>query len=395
MYISNASADQYGIRRKMFMFGYNYINLMKHIVIDARIRRASTGRPIDRLVEYLQDIDHEHRYTILVEPDDPWVMRNKNFTTLPCPYPQFSISPLHQLGFAWQLYHLKPDLVHFTMTQQPLLYFGNIVTMTHDTTMYHFVRRGTTPLPLYKLKMGLYKFLVWWSHKKSKKIIVPTHTVANEFAELQPFTKGKTVVINEASEAVTAAHPRRPKAVGEHDEFIMYVGTAFPHKNLEMQVKAFEILHQRHPKLKLVLVGKREKHYEELAEKVAKSPAAANIIITDFLPDEETTWLYAHTKAYVFTSLSEGWGLPPLEAMSNGAPVASSNASVLPEVYGDAAHYFDARNPQDVAKKVEEVIENSELRTSLIKKGYQQIKKYSWAKWAREHLDVYTSLLKN
>ena len=121
----------------------------KHIVIDARIRRSTTGRYTDRLIEHLQKIDSFHRYTILVQPDDPWQPKAKNFTSLPCPYPQFSLNPLHQLGFAWQLYRLKPDLVHFTMTQQPLLYFGAIVTTTHDTTMYYFVRRGSTPMLLY------------------------------------------------------------------------------------------------------------------------------------------------------------------------------------------------------------------------------------------------------
>src|SRR5882672_12265482 len=105
-----------------------------HIVIDARIRRSSTGRPIDRLVEQLQDLDHANRYTILVQPDDDWHMRAGNFQTVPCPFAQFSFNPLDQIKFAWQLYRLRPDLVHFTMTQQPLLYFGNIVTMTHDLT---------------------------------------------------------------------------------------------------------------------------------------------------------------------------------------------------------------------------------------------------------------------
>ncbi len=367
--------------------------MSKHIVIDARIRRASTGRPIDRLVEYLQDIDHGNRYTILVQPDDPWKMHSPAFTPLPCPYPQFSLNPLHQLAFALQLYRLKPDLVHFTMTQQPLLYFGTIVTMTHDTTMYHFVRRGTMSLPIYKLKLGLYKFLVWWSHKKSRTIITPTKTVANEFAALQPFTKKKTVVINEATEPITAHHPKKPQAVEATDSFIMYLGTAFPHKNLETLVRAFELLHPKHPSLKLVLVGKREKHYEELAQKAAKSPAAANIIITGFLPDEETTWLYAHTKAYVFSSLSEGWGLPPLEAMANGAPVACSNASVMPEVYGNAAHYFDPLDPTDTAEKIDDVLTDTQLRNQLIQNGYAQIKKYSWQKMAQETLTVYEDLL--
>jgi len=364
-----------------------------HIVIDARIRRASTGRPIDRLVEYLQDIDHRNNYTILVQPDDTWEMHSPNFKTVPCKYAQFSLNPFEQLGFARQLYQLKPDLVHFTMTQQPLLYFGNIITMTHDTTMYNFIRRGDTPAALFAIKMALYKFLVWWSHRKSKKIVVPTNTVAKEFIERQPFTKDKLVVINEAAEPASAFEPKRPSAVQEDDQFIMYVGTAFPHKNLPMLVRAFELLHKQNPQLKLVFVGKREKHYDELAALIEKSPARDSIIITGFVSDEELSWLYAHTRAYVFASLSEGWGLPPLEAMAHGAPVISSDASVMPEVYGDAAYYFDPRDSQDMAAKINDVLQDNLLRSKLIQNGYEQLKKYSWTKWAQENLDVYEEVL--
>lgn len=366
----------------------------KHIVIDARIRRASTGRPVDRLLEYLQELDHTNRYTILLQPDDPWKPRAGNFTPLPCPFPQFSFSPLTELKFASLIYKLKPDLVHFTMTQQPLLYFGNIVTMTHDTTMYHFYRRGNTPLWLYKIKLEFYRFLVWWSHRKSRKIIVPTNTVAKELAALQPSARNKLVVINEAAEPASSYIPKRPNAISEHDEFIMYVGTAFPHKNLPMLIKAFELLLQSHPKLKLVLAGKREKHYDELAEQIAQSPAAKSVIMTGFISDEELAWLFQHTRAYVFVSLSEGWGLPPLEAMANGAPVVSSGASVMPEVYGNAAHYCNPHKPEDICNKVAEVITNDDLRQDLIKKGYAQLKKYSWEKWAREHINLYAYLLK-
>lgn len=369
------------------------MNSRKHIVIDARIRRASTGRPVDRLLEYLQDLDHTNRYTILIQPDDPWQPRAGNFTALPCPFPQFSFNPLTEIKFARFIYNLKPDLVHFTMTQQPLLYFGNIVTMTHDTTMYHFYRRGNTPLWFYKIKMGFYRFLVWWSHRKSRKIVVPTNTVAKEIASLHPFTRNKLIVINEAAEPASSYAPKRPVAVGEHDDFIMYVGTAFPHKNLPILVKAFELLHQRHPKLKLVFAGKREKHYDELEQQIKQSPAASNIILTGFVSDEELAWLFQHTRAYVFVSLSEGWGLPPLEAMANGAPVVSSDSSVMPEVYGDAAYYCNPRSAEDISKKVDEVITNDTLRQSLIKKGYKQLKKYSWEKWTREHVELYTDLL--
>lgn len=362
-----------------------------HIVIDARIRRASTGRPIHWLVESLQDIDHVNRYTILVEPDDDWQMHSPAFTTLPCPYPQFSLNPLHQFGFAWQLYTLKPDLVHFTMTQQPLLYFGRIVTMTHDTTMYHFVRRGRTPLPVYKLKMGLYRFLVWWSHRKSNRIIVPARTVAEEFMQLQPFTKKKLVVTYEA-----VGVPPKVKSIplqGLSGDFILYVGTAFPHKNLQKLVEAFDILHAKQPHLQLVFAGKKESHYEELERFIAGRPSAANITIAGFVPDGTLRWLMEHCGAYVFPSLSEGFGLPPLDAMTYGAPVVSSKASVMPEIYGDAAHYCDPYSAEDIAAKVHDVLNDPKLRTRLIEAGAEQVKKYSWIKMAKETLDVYQDVL--
>lgn len=363
----------------------------KHIVIDARIRRSSTGRYVMQLLEHLQNIDDFHRYTILLQPDDPWKPKKANFHPLPCSFPQFSFNPLHEIRFSMMLYRLKPDLVHFSMTQQPLLYFGNIVTTTHDLTMFQFVRRGTTPAPIFWLKIRLYRFLMWWGHRKSKRIIVPTHTVAKEMAEFQPFTKKKLVVTYEAAGLSNHVTARKPKGVD--GDFLFYVGTAFPHKNLESLVAAFDILHKRHPKLQLVLTGKTEKHYLELAEKAKAHPSAKNIIFTGFVPDEEVKWLTGHATCYVFTSLAEGWGIPPLDAMVNGTPVACSKTSVMPEVYGDAAHYFDPKDPKDIAEKVNEVLVRPQLREKLVKAGHEQVKKYSWAKMAEETLTIYKATL--
>ena len=362
-----------------------------HIVIDGRIRRSSTGRYVDRLIEHLQTVDSYHTYTILLQPDDPWRPKSSNFRVAPCPFPQFSLNPLHQIKFAKQLYTLKPDLVHFTMTQQPLFYFGKIVTTTHDTTMYSFVRRGSTPLPLYKIKMALYRFLVWFSHRKSRRIIVPTQTVGQEFVQIQPFVKKKLVVTYESSEPPLPMKAEKPKDVD--GDFILYVGTAFPHKNLPKLIEAFNIIRKQHPALKLVLAGKREKHYDELQLWAFDRPSYNNIIFTGFVSDAELKWLYQHCKAYVFASLSEGFGLPPLEAMAHGAPVVSSNASVMPEVYGDAAYYCDPHSSKDIAGKVHEVITNAKLRDQLIKNGHEQLKKYSWRTMAEETMTVYKAVL--
>jgi glycosyltransferase involved in cell wall biosynthesis len=365
--------------------------MTKHIVIDARVRRSSTGRPIDELVNHLQDIDHQNRYTILVQPDDDWKMRSPNFTTLPCPFPQFSLNPLHELRFAWLLYRLKPDLVHFGMTQQPLLYFGNIVTYTHDLTMLYHVRRGGTAAVVYWLKMILYRFQMWWAHRKSKKIITFANMTARDIAKLHPFTKDKLAVTYEAAGVAADLVPQKPK----HDfgEYIMYQGTAFPHKNLTKLIEAFDIVHEHYPKLNLVLVGKTEKHYVELAEEAKKHASSANIIFAGFLPDPQSKWTFEHAKLYVTPSLMEGAGLTPLEAMASGTPVVSSNASMMPEFYGQGALYCNPYDAQDIAAKISMVLDDAQLRKDLIAKGAQQVKKYSWAKMAQETLAVYQDLL--
>jgi glycosyltransferase involved in cell wall biosynthesis len=364
-----------------------------HIVIDARIRRASTGRYVDRLLDHLQNIDHIHHYTILLAPDDTWLPHSPNFRPLPCPFPQFSFNPLDQIRFTRQLRKLNPDLVHFTMTQQPVPYLGRIVTTTHDLTMFRFVRRGTTPVPVFALKMGLYRFLVRWSHFKSDRIIVPTNFVAQDLIDYQPSTKKRIVVTYEASEPPLAATGKRPAAVEAHNNFLLYVGTAFPHKNLQRLVEAFDILHRDRPNLKLVLTGKHDIHRQELADFAKRFPSAKNIIFTGFVSDEELKWLYEHCAAYTFASLSEGFGLPPLEAMTYHAPVVASNASCIPEVCGDAAHYFDGLKPHDMAQKIAEVLDDTKLRAQLIKNGTQQVKKYSWERMAEETLIVYKAVL--
>ena len=165
-----------------------------HIVIDARIRRSSTGRYTDRLVEHLQKIDHNNQYTILVQPDDPWKLVASNFTCVHCPFPQFSFNPINDIRFSMLLRRFKPDLVHFSMTQQPVSYLGTIVTTTMDLTMLRFTRPGKSPLPIFWAKMAGYRFLFWAAHRKSRAIITLTNFVKKDLIAYHPFTKKKISV---------------------------------------------------------------------------------------------------------------------------------------------------------------------------------------------------------
>lgn len=364
----------------------------KHIVIDARIRQASTGRPVARLLEHLQEIDTEHRYTILLHKGDEWKPTNRNFSSAVTRFSNFSFNPLNQIFFAWQLYRLMADLVYFTLTpQQPFFYFKPFITLTHDLVMLKFARAGRLPEWVHAVRMKGYRLLLWDAHRRAKHVIVPTQYVADAVNKYHLRTNRKTTVMHEASEPILQNKEQMPENPPE--KFIMYTGSAFPHKNLERLITTFSVLKEQNPDLKLVLVGKREYHSKSLERWAKKQPYFDDILFTGFIPDEELKWYYQHARAYVFPSLNEGFGLPGLEAMVQGCPVVSSNFTCLPEVYGDAAHYFNPEDIQDMAEKINEVISSEPLRKKLIDKGYENAKRFSWRRFASQHLALFEKLL--
>lgn len=366
----------------------SYDEDMKHVVIDARGRQSSTGRYVDRLMGHLQQLDTENRYTVLLEPGDHWEPHAENWSTKKCAYKRFSFNPLDLITFGLFIKKLKPDLVHFSMTpQEPAWPVGPRVTTTHDLTMLRFTRPGKHSRLVHGIRMIGYRFLFWYSHRAAREIIVPTQFVADDLAKLHPFAQNKITVTHEASEPPLGVKAEQPQKV--HRPFIMHVGSPFPHKNIERLVEAFTILKENHPKLQLVLPGKKEQYFDKLEALIETHPYRGDIIIPGFVSDEELEWLYRNAEAYVLPSLSEGFGLPGLEAMAHGCPLVSSNATCLPEVYGDAAHYFDPESPDAIAKSIDEVISSEKQRKDLIQKGYIQLKKYSWNKMAAQTLEVY------
>jgi glycosyltransferase involved in cell wall biosynthesis len=365
----------------------------KHIVIDARIRRSSTGRYVDRLLEHLQDIDTTTNYTVLLQPDDPWEPKSPNFVTRTCPFAQFSLNPLDQIRFARMLYGLRADLVHFPMNQQPLFYFGPVVTTTMDFTFLRFPRRQNDSKPVFWIKMAGYRFLFWYSNKKSKHILTITNYVKNELESTYKFTKGKITNTYCAAEPALASKAEQPKGVVKNDKFLFAVGTAFPHKNLQNLVLAHKLLQKKYPDLKLYMAGKKEYYYQELDTFIEQNTNTNMVRTLGFITDAELKWMYEHASVYVFPSFSEGFGLPALEAMVHGVPVASSNATCLPEVCGNAALYFDPHSPADMAKKIDQLLTDSKLRESMVQKGHKQVAKFSWRHMAQETLVVYKNAL--
>jgi glycosyltransferase involved in cell wall biosynthesis len=173
--------------------------------------------------------------------------------------------------------------------------------------------------------------------------------------------------------------------------YLLYVGNAYPHKNLEGLIKAYAEIEKEIKNLSLVLVGKEDYFYNRLKQ-LAKN-FSSNIIFPGFVPDSELAALYQNATAYVFASFYEGFGLPPLEAMAHGLPVVSSSKTCLPEVLGDAALYFNPDDKEDMKNKIKQIIQDEKLRENLRSRGYLQAKKYSWQECAEKTLGVYLNIL--
>ena len=362
---------------------------MAHIAIDARIINSTSGRYVERLLTYLQDTDHTNMYSVLVwEKDkDFWKPTNPNFSVLVADFDNYSLA--EQTKFLSFLKKLKPDLVHFCMPQQPILYKGKKVTTFHDLTLLKTYNSDKNWL-VFHIKQLVGRFVFKSVAHENNHLIAISEFTKKELFQYTDATEEDVTVIYESTDVASGAS--KPYKL-PYKKYILYVGQQSDYKNVKRLGDAHQKLLKTYPDLGLVLVGK--KNASALAnEEYFTKRGYKNIIFTDFVEDTELNWLYSHATAYVFPSLMEGFGLPGLEAMAHGAPVISSNATCLPEIYGTAAHYFDPKNVDDIARAITEVLGNEKLQQKLAASGYEQIKKYSWKKMAEQTLNVYEDVLK-
>jgi glycosyltransferase involved in cell wall biosynthesis len=363
----------------------------KKIIIDARESGTSTGRYIDKLIEHLASLKPTYEIILLAKAHrlEYLSIIAPSFVIIETPFKEFTLG--EQLGFRRQIEDLNPDLVHFGMVQQPVLYGGRVVTTMHDLITTRF-RNPSKNIIVYTFKQQIYKWVNKKVARKSVRIITPTQFVKEDVADYTHVSPDKITVTYEAADFIVDSS--MPVENLEGKKFIMYLGRPTPHKNLTRLIDAFVIIQQTHPDLYLVLAGKKDNNYR-VHEARVKQQGISNIIFTDFISDAELRWMYENCQTYVFPSLSEGFGLPALEAMKHGAPVASSNASCLPEVYGDGAHYFDPLDPNDIAVKVTEVLDDKNLQAKLIKAGQTRANTYSWKRMAEQTLKIYEDTLKD
>ena len=362
---------------------------MKRLIIDARESGTSTGRYLDKLIEYMHKLQPRYEVILLIKPQRKTYLHQiaPGYKTIVTPYKEFGFG--EQLGFKKQIKKLKPDLVFFPMVQQPVRYKGKVVTTMQDLTTIRF-RNPAKNWLIFTIKQQVYKWVNKKVAKKSTLLIAPTQFVRQDVANYCRVDPAKITVTYESADKITAN--AEPIAALKGKSYLLYVGRPAANKNLPRLVDAYARLQKNNPGLKLVFAGKLDSEYQKLRD-YARGKVSGGILFTGFVSEGQLRWLYENAKVYVFPSLSEGFGLPGLEAMQYGLPVASSNATCLPEVYQKAAHYFNPFSSQHMATKVQQILDDPKLAAKLAANGRELLKHYSWDRMARQTVAVFDKAL--
>jgi glycosyltransferase involved in cell wall biosynthesis len=345
---------------------------------------------MQRLLHFIHAAQKVDEYHILVPGKslEKWKEKWPNFIFHEANQPPYSFS--EQLSLLWLLNTLRPNLTHFTMPQQPLFWYGKSVTTVHDTTLNNFDNVDINPM-VYKVKKRIFRLLLDTVLKRSQTILVPTEFVKRDLLNYsKKLRPGSVVVTLEAGDPID----QEPEVIEQLQgaEYLCFVGNAFPYKNVQRTIEAFAQLKISHPNLHLALAGKKDYFYEQ-HEAYVKEHGIEDVHFLGFISDGEKRWLYQNAIAMVTSSLSEGFCIPLLEAMYEGCPVVSSNASCLPEVAGDAAIYFDPHSTEDLANKLRHLLNTPSMTDLLRAKGYERVKQFSWKRMADQTLAVYKEVL--
>jgi len=393
------------------------------IGIDARFfgpKQKGLGRYVQRLIEELTEFSifnfqfSNYKFVIFLRKENfnDFQPSNPNFKKVLADWRWYTIA--EQLFMPFIIRREKVDLMHFPHFNVPVFCPTKFVVTIHDLVLKKFPTKRATTLnpPIYKIKELGYKVVLNWAVKRAQKIITPSNFTKNEILSYFKIKPEKIEVIYEGAPQPNfvlqnlAGEIRNPKSeilkkYNIEKPYILYVGNAYPHKNLEGLLRAYSLICankdanmcEYEGDVQLVLVGEMDYFYKRLKQLTIQQfnnlTTGKQVVFTGFVSDDELPELYKNAVLYVSPAFSEGFGLPALEAMNYGLPVAASGTGAQPEILGKAALYFKPEDIEDMAEKMSILLKNKNQRKDLIVRGYEQIKKYSWQKMAEEILKLY------
>lgn len=287
------------------------------------------------------------------------------------------------------------NLIHYPDYALPILCRRPCIVTIHDLAMYSSSNTYTKSQVITK------RFFMNFTVKKAHKFICISNFTAKEL------NKYYENIDTDKIEVIYNGIDYKPYKISQQDilvtknkfkinkPYILFVGTLSPSKNIHRLIKAFNNLKKQGYDYQLIIAGKKGWLYENLFQLVSKLKLDKEVIFTGYVSDSELEVLYNKCEFCSFISLYEGFGFPPLEAMARQKPVLVSNIASIPEVVGNAGLYCNPYSTSDITKKMIKLINDNNLKSSLIKRGVLRVKSFSWDKTANNTYKVYEKVLKD
>lgn len=370
------------------------------IGIDARMLGPGFGlaRYVQQLVLHLERIDTTNEYVVFMRKEnwDAYTPSSPRIKKVLADIAWYSVK--EQLFFSSLIAKEHIDIMHFPHWNVPFLYRGPYIVTIHDLTMFHFARPEATTLgPIqFFMKDRAHRLLLRWVVRRARHIITTSdwtkYDVHNSLSV--PLQKMTTIYQAPFLPSPIVDTPTVMQTYHLTVPYVLYVGAAYPHKNVERLLDAWKLYTDTYGRThRLVLAGKPNYFYDRLVQTHPLFGDSEKVTYLGFVSDEELPALYKNASLFVFPSLYEGFGLPPLEAMMQGTPVVASHTSCLPEILGEGALYVDPISPEHIAEGIARVLHDDDVRFLLKQQGREEVKKYSWQRLAEQSLALYRAVV--
>ncbi len=365
------------------------------IGIDARMLGPGFGlaRYVQQLVIHLEQQATTHEYVLFMRQDnwDEFIPTSSQYTKVLADIPWYSLE--EQVAFSSIIKQHHLDLMHFPHWNVPYMYTDPYIVTIHDLTMFHFPRPEATTKGKVEffLKDQAHRALLKRIVKKAQHIITASEWTKQDMHRALAAPLERMTTIYQAPFTVSDPQIFSPRTHQITQPYVLYVGAAYPHKNLDCLVAAWAQYVEKHGQThQLVLAGKRNYFYDRLLALCEERYGDIGIRAIGFVPDNQLASLYKQAALFVYPSLYEGFGLPPLEAMQQGTPVIAAQSSCLPEVLGEGVYYVDPSSSTHMADAISRVLQDEELQFQLKQQGRAEVTKYSWESLARQTVQLYT-----
>jgi glycosyltransferase involved in cell wall biosynthesis len=366
---------------------------MEKIGIDARkVSDYGIGTHIRNLLINLSELDKEREYFIFCSQEDAHLLKNlgENFHIIIDNSTKYSL--LEHISLSWKIKKLKLELFHEPHYVLPLFTSSpHFIVTIHDLIHLLFPQYLPNQRAYYYARYMLKKAVA-----RSTKIITVSQSTKADIQRLLFANPDKIKVIYNGVEEsfFNPCSSHELKSTKERYQlfqpFLLYVGNLKPHKNLICLIESFRLVKEEvENELQLIIVGRDVVSYPELKRSAEKLGLRQSVRFLGFIPKSLLSGLYRLAEIFVFPSLYEGFGLPPVEAMACGTPVVAAKTSSLPEILGDAAFFTEVDHPSILAEAITKVLKDDKLKSSLHKRGPVQAHKFSWKKTAQEVLALY------